>query len=233
MTMTMQDDPEARIARRLRHLIDVDEDLSHIVASELPFASKVTTPRQLQLEDDFVSFRHLIRTLRSLGRVTMPGIYFETESVPASPRNAGPLYSRDPTSVDILQAWTAHLEGAPHALHEQVREGSVIAMPLTDATRVFTNGIAAAYVAAGSGGSNPLVDFTVNSQNAQYRIHVTERYWFNPTVFGGSKLSTPVDDQLYPGDYRFGGDKGGSPILWDSGIHTVSALKTSTNVMTF
>jgi hypothetical protein len=44
-------------------------------------------------------------------------------------------------------------------------------------------------------------------------IHITERYWYSPLVFG-SVLSTSVDDWVYPADYRFGGDQHGGSITW-------------------
>jgi hypothetical protein len=124
----------------------------------------------------------------------------------------------------------AHRERRAEVARARAVEGSVIEMPLEESTQAFSNGMAVALMAAAS--SSSTVSFTVNSRNANYRVHVTEQYWYSPVVFG-SKLSTPVDDMIYPANYRFGGDKSGGRIIWDSGIHTASASRTSTSVTKF
>jgi hypothetical protein len=160
----------------------------------------------------------------------MPGIYFKNGSLPSSPENPGLLSSDDPISVALRDAWTAHRERRAEIRRVRADEGSVIEMPLEESTKAFSNGLAIALVAVA--GTASTVHFTVNSRNTHYRVHITEQYWYSPVVFG-SQLSTPVDDMIYPANYRFGGDKSGGPIIWDSGIHTASASRTSTSVTKF
>ena len=142
----------------------------------------------------------------------------------------------DPISIGLRDAWSAHRDGKT----ELYFRSPVVAMPLAQATDTFSHGLAVA-LASISPPSPPthapalttaLVYFTINSQSHKYRVHVTERYWYSPTVFG-SKLSTPVEDWIYPADYRIGGDKSGGPITWDQGIHTASATHTATTVSQF
>ena len=73
--------------------------------------------------------------------------------------------------------------------------------------------------------------YRVNSQNTGFQIHWTEQYWKSPAVFGAG-LSFPVDGYLNDGKYRFGGSKPPHPgIVWDGGIHEVSATRRETTLI--
>lgn len=216
------------LAENIRKAIDPSEGGADFYR---PSPELLLNPRQLELNRDLRIFRSAVRFLRRIGHMTMPGIYFETGSLPSSPENPRLVLANDSVSAALREAWTAHREQKPQARRDHADEGSVIEMELGESTRVFSNGLASAFLAAAASGASGLIHFTVNSQNDKYRVHLTEQYWYSPVVFGSS-VSTPVDDMVYPANYRFGGDNGG-PIVWDSGIHTASTSHTSTTVTKF
>jgi hypothetical protein len=228
----------SRIAGYIQKLIDYPEEdrsfwqarpyyPSAVRAQPLPLGK-----RELELRRDLQVFRSAVTYLREWGRKTMPGIYFMNGPLPSSPRDQRLTLSNDPTSATLREAWASHRGRGPDMRRDHVDDGSVIEIPLDESKRIFSNGLASALVMAAANRSTGLIHFTVHAQNDSYRVHVTEQYWFNPVVFG-SRLSTPVDDMIEPANYRFGGEKVGGPIIWDSGIHTASPSHTSTTVVRF
>jgi len=222
------DIPIRRLAELLRNRMGSKED----TAGVFPFAdtSSSELPFWRQLEH-FRIFSDAVRWLRALGRSTMPGVIVGEEALPSNPRNLNLIFSSDEVSEALRAAWARHRKRERASSRLFTPGGPVIEMELDEATKTFTDGLANAIKVVPLTASTGLVPFTVNSTKDKYRVHVTDRYWYSPVVFG-SRLSTPVDDKLYPGTYRFGGDKGGS-IIWDLGTHTASPTHTSTTVTRF
>ena len=229
------DEVAKRIADNLRNRIEnPDHRRAFQEDSYDPFGprSEPAVPRRFELRRNFLVFQGVVMRLRDLGRKTMPGIFFKNGSLPSNPQDPNLQLSNDPISSELRRSWRAHRRQITVTSPDFVDDGSVIEMPLDQSTSVFSNGLARALVSATYSGTTGLIHFTVNSNGKKYRIHRTEQYWYSPVVFG-SKLSTPVDDMVYPADYRFGGDLKGGPIIWDFGIHTASSSRTSTAVTKF
>jgi hypothetical protein len=177
-------------------------------------------------------FRRSLQLLRQWGRSTYPGVAWGENALPCNPANLRIMSSEDPISSYLRQRWQSQPDTnePPRGLPDSA--GRPIEIGLDQAIETFSRGLARS-VATTASGMPRLIRFTVHAANSGYRVTRTEEYWYNPIVFGGSKLSTPVDDVLGPARYKFGGDLDNINIVWDNGIHQVSSRNTSTRVTAF
>jgi hypothetical protein len=242
------------LERRLRELLhslrrgtDKPSPLIEVLSS-LPDEDKL--PEQEphdRLKKDFYQFQELIIQSRRKYASVMPGIMLEDDLIPANFQSyeVGDYFYH---ILSYIERYHIHQSGRdlwlPHFIdffHREfdrqiVNETDVGAqvrttiLPLASAIDIFVARFTDAfkYSAAMIAGSVPV---TVNSVNAGYTVRYTPRWLFNISSFG-STLSTPVTDYLPPADYRFAGEKNGSPI-WDRAIHTVTGPSTSTRVTAF
>jgi hypothetical protein len=188
----------------------------------------------IPLERDFRVFARAVRILRRWGRDTYPGVYFNDGPLPSDPLNPRILISDDPVSSYLRGRWQYNSDDSvpePEPVREQNRNGMAIEIELGRAVDQFCQRIANATVSSVS--SFPkLINFTVHSQNSGFRLQRTYEYWYSPVVFGRA-ISTPVSQAISPTRYKFGGDRGDGSIIWDSGIHEVSASNTQTTTTAF
>ena len=193
-------------------------------------ASEQAVPRIRSLEEDYNIFRRAVRLLRSWNRRTMTGVMLPGEALPANPVNSYVLTAAVPVAAELRARWGQPGPEPTGRDRGDALEIGVTEIPLPEAINTFASGLGAALLSAAS--CSGVVHFTVHANHRGWRVQRTDRYWYNPMAFG-ARLTTPVDDQLYPADYRFGGDQSGGVILWDGAIHTVSAARTSTRVTAF
>src|SRR6266480_2625798 len=180
-------------------------------------AEPTATMLLLSLSSHWGIFRRSLQLLRLWGHSTFPGVRCGDLALPSNPTNVRLMSSDDPISAYLRQRW----QPQPTTFHPPSHGspdhgGRPVEIEMEKAIETFSRGLAR-NVATLASGMPRLIRFTVDSNNSGYRAHRTEEYWFNPLVFG-SRLSTPVDDVLGPGRYKFGGDKGeNTTIIWDTG----------------